>query len=59
MAKLKEGQSVIARTVRTKTPHAGIFTDIVVTTKGIWVSVLPDNKAAKPFKTRPALCMPA
>ena len=59
MAKLKEGQSVIARTVRTKTPHAGIITDIVVTTKGIWVSVLPDNQAAKPFKTRPALCMPA
>ena len=59
MAKLKEGQSVIARTVRTKTPHAGIITDIVVTTKGKWVSVLPDNKAAKPFKTRPALCTPA
>ncbi len=37
MAKLQEGQSVIARTVRTKTPHAGIITDIVVTTKGKWV----------------------
>lgn len=59
MAKLKEGQRVIARTVRTKTPHAGIITDIVVTTKGKWVSVLPDDKAALPFKTRPALCTPA
>lgn len=59
MAKLTLGQSVIARTVRTKTPHAGIITDIVVTPKGKWVSVLPDDKAAPPFKTRPAFCAPA
>ena len=58
MAKLKEGQSVIARTVRTKTPHAGIITAIDVTPKGKWVSVLPDNKDAPPFKTRPAFCAP-
>lgn len=58
MAKLKEGQSVIARTVRTKTAHAGIITDIVVTTKGKWVSILPDDKDAPPFKTRPAFCAP-
>ena len=58
MAKLTLGQSVIARTVRTKTPHAGIITDIVVTPKGEWVSVLPDNKSAPPFKTRPAFCTP-
>lgn len=59
MAKLTPGQSVITRTVRTKTPHAGIITDIVVTPKGKWVSVLPDDKAAVPFKTRPAFCAPS
>ena len=58
MAKLTVGQSVIARTVRTKTAHAGIITDIIVTPKGKWVSVLPDDKAAPPFKTRPAFCAP-
>lgn len=56
MAKLTVGQNVIARTVRTKTPFAGVITDIVVTPKGKWVSVLPDDKAALPFKTRPAFC---
>lgn len=58
MPKLIEGQSVIARTVRTKTPFTGTITEIATTPKGKWVSILPDDKAARPFKTRPAFCTP-
>ncbi|MEG1766897.1 MAG: hypothetical protein RR311_00390 [Comamonas sp.] len=59
MTKLKVGQSVIARTVRTKTPFAGIITEIADTPKGKWVTVVPYDKVAPPFKTRPAFCKPA
>lgn len=59
MARLKVGQRVVARTVRTKTPYTGTITDIADTPKGKWVSILPHDKAALPFKTRPAFCLPA
>ena len=53
MAKFSVGQSVIARTVRTKTPHAAIITVIVLRSKGKWVCFPPDDKAAPPLKIRP------
>ena len=60
MTQLKKGQAVKARTVRSTTDAVpGKVTEIVDTAKGLWVTIQPDDKAAKPFKTRPALCTPA
>lgn len=59
MTTLKKGQAVKARTVRSATFVAGTVTEIVNTAKGEWITVKPDDKAAKPFKTRPGLCLPA
>lgn len=59
MTTLKKGQAVNARAARSKTTTAGKITAIEDTSNGKWVTVQPDDKAAKPFKTRPALCTPA
>ncbi|MBV7417938.1 hypothetical protein KW830_05655 [Comamonas sp. CMM03] len=59
MTQLKKGQSVKARTIRGTATIAGKVQEIIETTKGLWVTVQPDAKDAKPFKTRPALCTPA
>ena len=59
MSELKKGQAVKARTMRSDTYVPGTVTEIVDSRQGKWVTVQPDDKAAKPFKTRPALCTPA
>lgn len=59
MTQLKKGQSVKARTIRGTATVAGKVQEIIETTKGLWVTVQPDAKDVKPFKTRPALCTPA
>lgn len=59
MTQLKKGQAVKARTARSTTIHDGKVTDIAESPNGKWVTVQPNDKAAKPFKTRPALCTPA
>lgn len=59
MTELKKGQPVNARTIRGTATVAGKVQEIIETAKGQWVTVQPDTKNAKPFKTRPALCTPA
>ena|GEM_PF-3430062 len=56
---LKKGQPVKARTIRGTAAVAGKVQEIIETTKGLWVTVQPNDKDVKPFKTRPALCTPA
>jgi len=58
MTELKKGQPVKARTIRGTATIAGKVQEIIETTKGLWVTVQPDAKDVKPFKTRPALCTP-
>lgn len=58
MTQLKKGQAVSARTTRGTSTITGKVKEIVETSKGLWVTVQPDNQEAKPFKTRPALCTP-
>lgn len=59
MSELKQGQAVNARTIRSTSTVRGKVTEIVQTNKGAWVTVQPDAAGSKPFKTRPALCLPA
>lgn len=59
MSELKKGQAVKARTVRKPSIIPGKVAEIAQTPNGLWVPVQPDDKTAKPFKTRPALCTPA
>ena len=59
MTTLKKGQAVKARSVRSASFVSGTVTEIVRTAKGEWITVQPNDKAAKPFKTRPGLCLPA
>lgn len=59
MSELKKNQAVKARTARSTTTYAGKVTEIVDTPNGKWVTVQPDDKKAKAFKTRPGLCTPA
>lgn len=58
MTTLKKGQAVKARTARNPTLHDGKVAAIAESANGPWVTVQPDDKAVKPFKTRPALCTP-
>lgn len=59
MTELKKGQAVKARTARSTTYVDGKVVDVAQTPNGQWVTVQPNDKATKPFKTRPALCKPA
>ena len=58
MSELKKGQAITARTVRGDDMIAGTVTELTKGTKGLWITVQPNDQALKSFKTRPALCKP-